>query len=399
MSAANRELVSLMPPRSRPVMFKRVVRWVVVLVLVVALCVVGCGVFAYSQLRASLPTLDGEFEVVGVQEPVRVDRDDHGIPTIHAKSRIDLGYALGFSHGQDRFFQMDVLRRSAAGELAELFGPGLVSIDKGHRLFRFRDYAKQFHDTVPPDERALVEAYTAGVNAGLNSLGQKPFEYLVLGVEPQPWRTEDVALVAMAMFIDLQGGDYRDEAARMALHDTLPQPLYDFLNSVGNEWDAPIDGTKFEQPPIPGPEVYDLREKLTANAASFSLASLPLRSEMEPFHAGSNNWAIAGTHSKHGGALIANDMHLRIGVPNIWYRAQFRWPASDGGEQTITGATLPGTPVMVVGSNGHVAWGFTNSEGDWTDVVVIEVDPDHPNQYSTPGEKFSKHPETIRSGG
>lgn len=383
-------------------MLKRFIRGIGLLVIVVVFCAMGGGLWIYSQLRASLPTLDGEVEVVGIAEPVRVDRDDHGIPTLSAKSRTDLGFGLGYAHGQDRFFQMDVLRRSAAGELAELFGGGVLAMDKGNRLFRFRDYAKTFQETIPVDERALVEAYVAGVNAGLGSLGQKPFEYLVLGVDPAPWRSEDVVLVAMAMFIDLQGRDYQDEAAMAILHDTLPKPMYAFLHSAGNDWDAPIDGSKIEQPSIPGPEVFDLRAEATADA-SLPLSSLPPRAELEPFIAGSNNWAVAGTHSTHGGALVANDMHLRIGVPNIWYRARFVWPGADGAEQEITGATLPGTPVMVVGSNGHVAWGFTNSEGDWTDVIVVEVDPENPNQYLTPeGKKeFVKHQEKIqvRGGG
>jgi penicillin amidase len=368
-------------------------------VLLVLLLVVSIGGYLWvrHQLTSSLPQVSGSVRVTGITSPVRLERDDHGIPVIRADNRNDLAFGTGFAHGQDRFFQMDVLRRAAAGELAELFGPGVISVDKKNRQFRFRDHARSISENVSGPDRLLVAAYVKGVNAGLESLGNRPFEYLVLGDDPKPWTDEDVVLVALAMFIDLQGNDYQHEIAHLVAKETLPAPLFEFLLPVGNDWDAPIDGSQEIQPEIPGPEVIDLR----AQGMAAAFPAMHSRYDLDEFYPGSNNWAVAGSKSAHGGALLANDMHLRIGVPNIWYRASFSWPGADGSEQRITGATLPGTPVMVVGSNGHVAWGFTNSEGDWTDVVIVELDPADKEKYLTPeGSKaFEKHSEVIKVRG
>lgn len=374
-------------------------------VLVIVLLVGAGGTFFWvrRQLTSSLPSLDGEVRCTDLGAPARIERDESGVPTIRAGNRTDLAYATGYAHAQDRFFQMDLLRRSAAGELAALFGGGLVEMDKSRRLYHLRHRARKVHEQTDASDHAIVEAYAKGANAGLASLGNKPFEYVVLGTEPEPWRPEDTVLAGFAMYLTLQGDDWETELARAVVKDTLGEEMYRFLLPVGNEWDAPLDETKFAQPEPPGPEVFSLRK--TDLAWIDRLRSLDrARFELEEFQVGSNNWAVAGSHTKHGGALLANDMHLHIGVPNIWYRATLSYPAEAGGaagEHALTGVTLPGTPVLVVGSNRHVAWGFTNSEGDWVDVVVVEVDPDNKDQYKTPEgmKRFEKHAEVIKVRG
>jgi penicillin amidase len=188
--------------------------------------------------------------------------------------------------------------------------------------------------------------------------------------------------------------------------DVLPRELFDFLTPAGTEWDAPVEGDPIPMPPIPGPEVADLR-----SAAAKAPRSAALRQETHGtqeadgnYLPGSNNWAVAGTHTADGRALLANDMHLGLSVPNTWYRASLVFPDGNGGQTRITGVTLPGAPAIAVGSNGHVAWGFTNSYGDWHDLVILEADPtapDDPEVYRTPQgpRRLEHHAESIRVKG
>jgi len=213
---------------------------------------------------------------------------------------------------------------------------------------------------------------------------------------PEPWRPEDTILTVLAMFNTLQGRQALFEQTIGALRDGLPEPMYHFLAAYGSEWDSPVIGVGTVRPAIPGPEVFDLRKPHAR------LAPRPSAGDGElDFIIGSNNWAVDGAHTASGVALIANDMHLSIGVPIIWYRASMAFPDADGGPQKITGVTLPGLPSMVVGSNGHVAWGFTNTGGDWSDLVRIEPDPRDAAKYLTPdGPKaFDVFHETIAAKG
>ncbi len=353
----------------------RIALWVLVLVVLVA---GATGFWLYGRLTASLPQLDGEVTLPGLAARVTVERDALGVPTIRGPSRADVARALGFLHGQERFFQMDLLRRSAAGELAELVGPAAVKRDRLARVHRFRDVARRAVERASDRERALLDAYAAGVNAGLAALGAPPFEYLLLRAEPAPWRPEDSVLTVLAMFMELQDEDGSRESDLGVLHDTLPEPLFDFLAPRGTEWDAPIVGEPFPQPPIPGPGVFDLRSQppLPKQAVTTPL-------EPEPVPLGSNNWAVAGSRTADGRAILADDMHLHIGIPNTWYRTSLVW-REDGEDRRMTGVSLPGTPAVVVGSNGHVAWGFTNSYGDYGDLVVLEGVPEDEDSYATP---------------
>jgi penicillin G amidase len=170
------------------------------------------------------------------------------------------------------------------------------------------------------------------------------------------------------------------------------------MAAPGTEWDAPLVGSAFVTPPIPGPEVFDLRRRpASRKAASFH----PREDGLEEAAAGSNNWAVSGAHTADGNALLANDMHLGLRVPNTWYRASIVRPDGLGGTLQVTGVTLPGTPTIAVGSNGHVAWGFTNSYGDWTDLVELLIDPHDPDVYRTPAgpKRFETIQERIRVKG
>lgn len=386
-------------------MRKRLIRALVVLVLLLVVVMAGLVGAGWWTLRASLPQLSGEIVVPGVAVQVVIQRDVLGVPTLRAKNRKDLAFATGFLHGQERFFQMDLLRRNSAGELAELVGPAVLDQDRKVRVHRFRHVAELVSNSAPAEDRELTQAYADGVNAGLGALGARPFEYWLLGTKPAPWQPTDTILAMFSMYLDLQGADHVDEAMYGLMRDLLPPPMYEFLAPRGTSWDAPIDGGTLPVAALPGPEVFDLRRTPQATAAAAAPPEEPQQASIstffDGFSPGSNNWAVAGTHTKHGGAIVADDMHLGIRVPNIWYRASFVWADSDGQERRITGVTLPGTPAMVVGSNTHIAWGFTNSEGDWADLVVLEPDPNVPDAYLTPDgpKKLERHQEIIHVRG
>ena len=179
---------------------------------------------AYALLRASLPQLDGELRQKGPTASVRIMRDARGVPTIEAADRLDLAYATGFVHAQDRYFQMDLARRHAAGELAELFGTVALEEDLRTRLFRFRHVAREVLTAATAEQRALLEAYARGVNAGLASLAGRPWEYWVLGQAPAAWRPEDTVLVEHAMWWDLQASSLRREILRREINARLGGP-------------------------------------------------------------------------------------------------------------------------------------------------------------------------------
>jgi penicillin amidase len=331
--------------------------------------------WGWWQMRGSLPLLDGERALAGLGAAVKVERDALGVPTITGASRVDVARATGYLHAQDRFFQMDLLRRNGAGELAEIFGSVAVPLDQAHRLHGFRRTAEKSLSLLDPEKRALLEAYAAGVNTGLAALPRTPWEYLVLRVPPQPWRVEDSLLVAYAMWFDLQDATGRFESSLGALRQSVSQGAVNFLAPRGTSWDAALDGSTFPPAPLP-----TLRFKAPAEAAAVGIRPGPA----EAPYTGSNSFAVAGSNSANGSALLANDMHLTLSVPHIWYRAVLSWTDAAGAVHRLVGVTLPGTPALVAGSNGQIAWGYTNANVDTLDVVTVEAETTAELFYRTP---------------
>lgn len=350
-------------------------------------------IWIHSQLSASLPQLNGTHTLQGIQQAVLIERDALGVPTIHGQNRQDVARATGFIHAQERFFQMDLLRRQAAGELAELVGKAAIPMDRKHRIHRFRMRAQQVLATCDTELANLLAAYAQGVNAGLKALGNKPFEYLALFTEPEEWLAEDTFLVLYAMFIDLQRGDGSWDSHLGVLRDTLPPALTDFLTPLSTEWDTLLTGEEpVSKHPIPPPELFTLRQghsKATDKSGLFA--------DQEAMPVGSNNWAVAGQRTASGAPLLAGDMHLTHRVPNIWYRASMKWQ-QQGQTLQVTGVTLPGAPFVIAGSNGFVAWSFTNSYGDWSDLIELQLADTDTDAYLTSqgAEKFVNRKEIIR---
>ena len=355
-------------PRSKG---RLVLRILLAILALVALLVA----IALWEVHRSVPQLDGQARVPGLRAHVTLARDARGTVVVRGTNRLDVARGLGFAHAQERFFEMDLTRRSAAGELSELFGALALERDKKRRVHRMRAVLTARYAAMDADERALLQAYADGVNAGLSQLGARPWQYMLLRTEPRPWQPVDSLLVIGEMFWMLQGSSVDDGLERAQLRECVGDEMFDWLEPRGGAWDAPLDGSVLQPGAMPGPERLDLRKPLPPLPASGASATLAradaadfLDDEARPDRSepliGSNNWAVSGARSVTGDATLANDMHLGLGVPAIWFRAQFEIGAG-GDAIRAEGVTLPGVPAIVVGSNGHVAWGFTNSYGQW----------------------------------
>lgn len=347
-------------------------------------------VLGWLMLLASLPQVSGEILAPGLAAIATIERDAAGIPAITASNRVDLAFATGFAHGQDRFFQMDMIRRQAAGELSEVVGAVAIKVDKRYRFHRFRSRAEVALASVSDADRKLLQRYADGVNAGRQSLRARTFEYFVLGVEPEPWRAEDSILAVYAMFMQLNDSRATKEVRRGLAHSVLPEEVYAWMYPDGTPWDAPLMGTPRSAGAIPSADVYSLREVEDAAPPANEQGRYPLR--------GSNNWAVSGALTEDGRAIVSNDMHLGLDTPNIYYRA--RLVVDGDAPLDVAGVTLPGAPFIIAGSNTHVAWGFTNSYGDYTDAVVLQPGSEEGTYKTSDGDmSFDIYNEVINVKG
>ncbi len=296
---------------------------------------------------------------------------------------------------------MDLLRRRGAGELAELLGANLIAHDRRIRRHGFRAGCRRALEALPPQHRAVVTAYAEGVNAGLAQLGARPPEYLLLMTPPTAWRTEDSLLVGMAMFLDLQDSQGDEDLRREIVARALPPAAAAFYFPAASDWDAALDGSILPTVPLPGPEVLDFaRDERHPTLPGPQRGAEPPADGPPPVP-GSNAWGVEGAATATGAAIVCDDMHLGLRLPNIWFRACLYYTDAAGAERRVVGATLPGIPNVIVGSNGDLAWGFTNASLDNSDLVVVEVDPHDPSRYRTPQgwQAFEEVTEIIRVRG
>jgi penicillin amidase len=361
------------------------------LVLAVALLLLATG---WWMLQGSMPQYDGRIGSPALQAAVEVERDALGSVTVRARNRNDATWALGYVHAQERYFEMDLLRRRAAGELAELFGDGALPADRKARVHRMRARMQLALAELDRDERATIETYRDGVNAGLAALGTRPFAYLLTGNTPAPWDAVDTLLVVAAMAFTLNDAQNARELAFARMHAALPRSAWAFLTAAGGSWDAPMAGAAFEWPAPPLAMELDLRTVDPSLRRDVAAGDDGVR--------GSNAFAVAGTLAG-GAALVADDMHLDLRAPNLWFRTRLLYPDPRVADRMVdvTGASLPGTPAIVVGSNREVAWGFTNAYADVTDWVRVTRDPDDDSRYRTTDgwQAFERHREVIRVKG
>lgn len=343
--------------------------------------------YQIDRIAQSLPVMDGEAALSGLSQKTEVEADDFGIPSVRTGTREDAFRVLGYLHARDRLFQMDLMRRKTAGQLAEIFGEKALTLDRLQRAYQFQRAASDVVNQLPADQRKILEAYAEGVNGFISSARTLPFEFRVLGYHPDPWRPVDSMLVALGMFQTLNGND-KEERTLTLMERFLPAEVTAFLTPDTDPYATVLlGGAESHRParPVPVKSIASLVEE----AVGRTVGSIV---ETETPSIGSNNWAVGGTKTADGRAIVANDMHLELRVPNIWYRARLIYQDVD-----LSGVTLPGVPLVVVGSNRHVAWGFTNVDADLLDLVRIELDPADPGRYRTPEgwQRFEINTETI----
>lgn len=344
------------------------IKWLLRLAVFSSTVTIAALVVVYYGFQASLPLLEGEIHTADVIGNVSIERDESGAATITAANRADLSFATGYIHAQERFFQMDLSRRMASGELSELFGSLAMETDKRNRIHRFRHRARVAMGQISAEERDILNQYVKGVNAGLSALGSKPFEYWLLNAEPRNWTREDTFLAIYSMFFTLQSSDGSYEWQNHLLKQSLLPEVYAFLLPDRTEWDAPLQANA---------ETYVAPEIPTR--PNFELTNNNFERDVRPM-LGSNNWAVTGNITENGAGMLSNDMHLTIRAPSIWYKLRLK---KMDGTLDITGVSLAGAPAIVVGSNGAVAWGFTNANIDTSDLVELTINPENENQYLT----------------
>ncbi len=355
-----------------PAWFKWLGLGLAVSVALIVLVLVG----GWLWLRGSLPQIDGEIVLAGPHAPVEILRDPYGVPHIYATEPHDAYFGLGFAHAQDRLWQMETQRRIGAGRLSELFGPRTVETDRFLRVLGIHRAAVGQWQGLDDDTQAAYQAYADGVNAqrAVRS-GPLPPEFVLFGVEPEPWQPVDSLAWALMMAWDL-AGNWSGELLRARLARQL-DPAH-----IAALWPE-IESTPSDLPT----SMAAIYRSLPLDAlAGLDIAAPRLDGE------GSNNWVLAGGRSASGSPLLANDPHLDLGLPSLWYLAHLSAPGLE-----IAGATLPGLPVPVLGRNAHLAWGFTNTNPDVQDLFVERLDPDDLSRYLTPDgtEPFAVRQEVI----
>jgi penicillin amidase len=354
-------------------------RGMAAVLLLVLVAAAALGLYA----RRVLPQTTGVIEVAGAKAAVRIERDTQGVPSIEAASREDAMFGLGFAHAQDRLWQLETHRRIGAGRLAEVFGPGALDTDRFLRALGVRRAAAEQWAKASASTRAALTAYAAGVNAGIAQLSARPPEFVLLGIQPEPWTPIDSLSWAIMMAWDL-GTNWSSELFRMRMALSLP------VDRI-NELMPPYPGEK----PLPTADYAALFRGLQVDGrlGRQALLSAP-ESGIEGV--GSNNWVVAGSHSETGMPLLANDPHLKLSAPALWYVARMSAPGFK-----VAGATLPGLPFVVLGQNENVAWGFTNTGADVQDLYLERIKPDDASRYQTPDgwAAFERFEEVIKVKG
>jgi penicillin amidase len=329
-------------------------------VLIVILLLLGAAVGGLLYL--TLPATHDQAAIPGLSAPVDISFDGDGVPRIRAASETDAAAALGFVHARDRMFSMELMRRAASGRLSEIAGAATLPVDRAMRTLGLRRAAEAELAALPPEPRAMLEAYARGVNAWIAAHGRFSAPQFVLLGAPEPWTPIDSLLWGKTMGLYLSG-NWRSELSRTALTAHVPRDRIDQL------WPPQLH--------VPGPSAAasDLRYAGLAGMLDALLPRFP-----DPFtlpDTASNEWAVDGQHSVTGSPLLAGDPHLGYSSPGIWYLARIETPGS-----VLAGATAPGEPFLVIGRNLHLAWTFTTTGADTQDSFQETVLPD--GRYQTP---------------
>jgi len=396
----------------------RTLSWVLGIVLVLG------GAFIWWLVYQPLPQLDGSAALPGLQKEVTVERDRWGAPHIRADSVEDLAEAQGYVMAQDRLWQMDLLRRVARGQLSEILGQTTLAIDKDFRTMQFGRAAERDLGLMDKEPRAIMEAYARGVNRFIEQHGNHlPLEFSLLKYKPQPWQAADSLTISAYMYRTLTN-TWERELDRAAVEARVgpdrakelfsPEAAMDHF--VIGDPNVPNDGSQrtrvqtdqddeddddMEPDAVlkaraadadPAARFPDLTSALAANVRD---SLLDIQHEIRR-GLGSNNWVVSGAHTATGKPLLANDTHLELMLPPIWYEVHVTAPGWN-----VKGFTLPGAPLVIIGHNDRIAWGFTNNGADVQDLYIETFNPAAPDEYRVHGAwtKAQVYDETIRVKG
>lgn len=326
------------------------------------------GVAAATALRRPLPRSTGRLALPGLEAPVKVLRDRWGVPHIYAQGAADLFAAQGYVHAQDRLWQMELQRRIGHGRLSEVLGEIALDTDRFVRVMGFGRIARREVEQLSDTARLAVDAYVRGVNAFVaQSAGRLPIEFTILRLRPEPWDAADVLVWGKMMAQNL---------SRSWVTDLLRAQI---VAAVGPERSSALEPEYLADHPLTLPSGLRYRSNIGADALGMLAAASPYLGNGEAGQ-GSNAWAVGGERSASGRPLLANDVHLILQLPSLWYENHL-----SGGGYHVTGASLPGAPGVVIGHNERVAWGITNGENDVQDLFVERFDPADPTRYEFRG--------------
>jgi penicillin amidase len=356
---------------------KRILRWLGLVTATLLGLALAAAALGYALLRNTVPSPSGTLAIAGLSAPVEVVRDREGVPHIFARTADDLYTALGFVHAQDRLWQMELQRRTGQGRLSEVFGERTFRADVFLRTLDLYGHAERSLAALPAEARSALEAYARGVNAYLTRrLGwlepRLPPEFLLLQHRPEPWRAADSTVIVKLMALQLSM-NLNHEILRLTL-------AAQGLTSAEIEDLIPLDAA--DAPPAL-PQLADLYPlKRAANAERRADAATVLSDLIGT--GASNNWVVSGARTRSGKPLLANDPHLRLTAPATWYLAHLAIERPGAEVANVVGASLAGTPLVVLGRGDRLAWGFTNTGPDVQDLFIEKANPDNANQYLTP---------------
>ncbi|NNV06266.1 penicillin acylase family protein [Geobacillus sp. C56-T2] len=346
--------------------------WLTLAIVFFALA--GIGVFVSAYIHRSLPIVEGKLAVPGLLDEVSVIRDSHGVPHIFANNEHDLFFAQGFVQAQDRLFQMDLSRRQASGQLSEVVGVATIERDKFFRTLGLRRAAEASYHIYSAEAKQVLEAFAQGVNAYITwakRTDRLPVEFRLLGYEPKPWTPVDSLVIGKYMAFDL-GGHWEGQVFRYWALNHLPkEKAYDLFPSYPKEAPVILPAIDVEQ--------------------AFAAAVLP--SEWN----GSNNWVVSGRKTKSGQPMLANDPHLSLSTPSIWYQMHLQAPTVN-----VSGVIFAGVPGIILGHNDYIAWGVTNTGPDVQDLYVEKRNPANKQQFLYNGRwenaKIIEEPIRVKGG-
>jgi penicillin G amidase len=351
-------------------------RWAGRILAAIVLLALAGAIGGWFYLQKSLPQIAGEAKANGLGSALEIVRDPEGVPHVFAQNERDGWFAVGYLHAQDRLWQMEVQRRVAAGRVAEVFGEPGYDIDRLMRTLGFARLSVKIVQRLDAETRASLEAYAAGVNAFLATDPVLPIEFHVFRVKPEVWKPEHTVGWLQVMAWDLSG-NWRAEVGRLR-----------FSAKLGAERAAEIVPGAPGEKPMPLPDFKSANAEMEPYAAAL-LARFSPHEEAR----GSNSWVVSGAHTTSGKPLLANDPHLGLQAPALWYFVHVASPAGN-----IVGGTLPGVPFVVLGRNDFVAWTMTTTNSDTQDLFIERIAPDDPGSYLTPQGKarFEVRDEAIR---